>query len=117
MSVDSITGASKTGIFSANGEDVCWDTEMKYVHFGNQHFTSGTREEPASNLVVKEGGLARPISRGEGVLVIALSHSKGLNAARTMDTLFSACVLAYSGRDGLGDGCPEPDWLCSSVQC
>lgn len=49
---------------------------------------------------------------------MALSHNtKGLDAARSMDTLFPACVLTCSGLGGLGDGCPEPDWLCSSVHC
>lgn len=53
--------------------------------------TSGESDGPPSHLVVKEGGCAKPTSRGEGVLVMALSHkTKDLDAARSMDTLFPA---------------------------
>lgn len=48
---------------------------MKCVHF-EIGITSWAREGPASNLVEKEGRIARLLSRDEGVLVMALITPK-----------------------------------------
>lgn len=37
LSVDNIAGAYWEAYSSASG-DVCWETEMKYLHFGKWHY-------------------------------------------------------------------------------
>lgn len=53
--------------------------------------TSGVRKGAASNLVVKEGGGARPASRGEWLLLMDIClNTKGWGAGRCTDTVFPA---------------------------
>lgn len=53
--------------------------------------TSGVRKGAASNLVVKEGGGARPASRGEWLLLMDIClNTKGWGAGRCTDTIFPA---------------------------